>query len=362
MSIASSNSPRYRAEDLRSFASSLLIASGMDVERSRIIAEVLLEGDLLGHTTHGLQLLPLYLDAIERKWLQLTGEPESIVDRGSAVTWDGCWLPGPWLVRTALDLAFARMSDHPVVTMVIRRAGHIGCLASYPRLAAERGLMLLLTCSDPSVASVAPHGSVVGRYTPNPIAAGWPTETGPVIFDVCASTTTNGGIVRAQKEGRRLPAPWLIDSAGQPSDDPNLFAAQPPGAILPLGGPDLGHKGFALGLLVEALTAALGGFGRADRTDHWGAAVFFQVINPEAFSGRSAFERETGWLASACETATPRPGGPPVRLPGRRGLDLRAHQLRHGVALHPQITLQLASWCARLGVNPPVPIAVTEVR
>ena len=94
----------------------------------------------------------------------------------SAVTWDGHWLAGPWLVREALDLAFERIANNPVMTIVIRRSAHIGCLAAYPRLATERNLMLLLSCSDPSVSIVAPHGAVESRFTPNPIAAGWPTD------------------------------------------------------------------------------------------------------------------------------------------------------------------------------------------
>ena len=354
--------PAYRAEDLLSFATSLLTASGMAIDRSRIVAEVLLEGDLMGHTTHGLQLLSPYLDAIQRKTMQLTGEPEAIVDRGSAVTWDGHWLPGPWLVRHALDLALDRIEQHPVVTIVIRRAGHIGCLAAYPRLATERGLMMLLTCSDPAVASVAPHGGVAARYTPNPIAAGWPTDTEPVIIDISASTLTNGTVMRAQREGSRLPGPWLIGPDGAPTDDPQMFAAKPPAAILPLGGLELGHKGFALGLLVEALTSALAGFGRADGPNHWGAAVFLQLIDPRAFSGEAAFRREAGWFASSCEDTPARPDGPPVRIPGRRGLAMRSRQLQEGVVLHSQIMPQLAGWSAELGVQMPTPISPQAVQ
>lgn len=354
--------PAYRPEDLLSFAASLLEASGLPMDRGRIVAETLLEGDLMGHTTHGLQLLSPFLDAIERKEIQTIGEPRSVADRGSAVTWDGCWLPGPWLMRRALDLAFARIEQHPVVTVVIRRSGHIGCLAAYPRLATERGLMMLLTCSDPAVASVAPHGGVMGRYTPNPIAAGWPTDAEPVIIDVCPSTLTNGAVARAQREGRRLPGAWLIGPDGQPSDDPNLANAQPPAAILPLGGLELGHKGYALGLLVEALTSALAGFGRADATDQWGASVFLQVIDPGAFSGEAAFRRESGWLAAACESTPAWPDGPPVRLPGRRGLAMRSQQLENGVRLHPQIMPQLTVWAAKLGVEAPSPMSLQEVQ
>ena len=105
----------------------------------------------------------------------------------------------------------------------------------------------------------------------------------PVLLDVSTSTTTNGLTGRLKGEGAVLGHPWLLDAAGQPTPDPAALFTDPPGSILPLGGLDSGHKGYALGLLVEALTAALGGFGRADASEGWGAAVFLQVIDPAAF-------------------------------------------------------------------------------
>jgi L-lactate dehydrogenase len=122
---------------------------------------------------------------------------------------------------------------------------------------------------------------------------------------------------------------------------------------LPLGGLDSGHKGFALGLLVEALTASLGGFGRADQPDRWGASVFLQIIDPQAFGGLEKFKRETGWLAAACRNAGSLPGGPGVRLPGQRGLELRRGYLARGVELAPTIMPLLQPWAAKLGVSLP---------
>lgn len=194
---------RFCASSLIEFASALLVRAGLPSERAAIVAETLVEGDLLGHTTHGLQLLPLYLTAVEKGALQSEGEPNVVSDRGSAITWDGNWLPGPWLVHQAMDIAFKRTSKHPVVTFVIRRAGHIGCLAVYPRYATERNLMMILTCSDPSIAVVAPNGAIEGRMTPNPIAAGWPTDREPVVLDICPSTTTSGMVARMSRIGER---------------------------------------------------------------------------------------------------------------------------------------------------------------
>ena len=190
-------------------------------------------------------------------------------------------------------------------------------------------------------------------YTPNPVAAGIPTGGEPIILDISLSSTANGVAARAKNEGKLLPHGWLQDADGRPTQDPNVLSVDPPGSILPLGGHDLGYKGFALGLLVEALTASLGGHGRADQPAHWGASVFLQIIDPAAFGGLNAFIRETDWFTDACRTNPVRPGDPPVRLPGSRALALRTEQLRHGVALYPAIMPALQSWAEKFGI--PVP-------
>jgi L-lactate dehydrogenase len=350
-------SARFPAPALRTFAARLLERGGLAADRAADVADILVEGDLMGHSTHGLQLLGPYLGALESGVMTASGAPEVVADRGAAITWDGGFLPGPWLVLRAMGAAFDRVSDHGVVTVVIRRSHHIACLQAYLPRATERGLVMLLMSSDPATGSVAPHGGIAGRYTPNPIAAGFPTDGLPVLIDISASTTTNGLVTRLNRAGKgeRLPGRWLVDNLGNATDDPAVFTTNPPGAILPLGGIDLGHKGFGLGLLVEALTSALGGHGRADGERHWGASVFMQIIDPSAFGGRERFARETGWLAEACRTAPVKPGNPPVRLPGSRGLRLRAQQLAEGVALHPETMPSLAPWAAKLGVPVPDP-------
>src|SRR5215813_10767753 len=86
---------RFRAEDLLALASLLLQRCGHPGDRADVTAQTLLEGDLMGHTTHGLQLLPLYLDATKRGLLAAKGDYAVVSDRGSAVIWDGNWLAGP---------------------------------------------------------------------------------------------------------------------------------------------------------------------------------------------------------------------------------------------------------------------------
>jgi LDH2 family malate/lactate/ureidoglycolate dehydrogenase len=350
--MTSPQPPRFPAADLLRHGTALLEAAGLSPDRARDVAEVLLEGDLLGHTTHGFAQLAAYLKALAEDTMEKAGEPVVLADRGSALTWDGRYLPGPWLVRQAIRAGRERLAQHPLATVVIRRSHHIGCLQAYLKPVTDAGLMVLLSCSDPSTRTVAPHGGAAPRFSPNPIAVGIPTGGEPILIDISTSTTSNAYCQRVAAAGARLPGPWVVDRDGQATDDPGVLFDGGGGSVLPLGGVDLGHKGFALALLVEAMTSALGGHGRADQVKRWGASVFVQLIDPAGFGGREAFLRETSFLAHACGEAPAPAGKPPVRLPGQAGLSRRQRQLAEGVELHAAILPALRPWAERLGVTP----------
>jgi LDH2 family malate/lactate/ureidoglycolate dehydrogenase len=344
---------RYAAEALQAFATALLAAAGVRDDVAQDVASVLLDGDLMGHTTHGLQLLPGYLDALEGGGMRKTGEPIIVGSSGATAAWDGQRLPGPWLTLRALDEARRLASAHGSGTVVIRRSHHIGCLASYAKRAAERGVMAIVCCIDPATHSVAPFGAITSVFTPNPLAAGIPTSGDPILLDISASYTTNGMTMRLHRNGQALPHPWVQDAQGNPTRDPAVLFNEPRGTLLPLGGLDAGHKGFALALLIEAMTAGLSGHGRADPAEGWGATVFVQVLDPAAFGGIEPFTRQMDWLVRACHEATPRPDGPPVRLPGERALRLYREQAANGVALYREVMPALAPWAAKFGVALP---------
>jgi L-lactate dehydrogenase len=253
------------------------------------------------------------MDEIAAGRLVTSGEPEIVSDRGACVIWNGRNLSGIWLTSKAFALALERAGTYGVVSIAISHCHHIGCLAAYLPRVTERGCVALIYSSGPGVASVAPFGGTKGVFSPSPIAAGIPTSSGPVLIDTSASITTNN-LLRQLSPGQRLPHPWLMDHAGTLTDDPAVM--QQGGTILLAGGLDHGQKGYGWALLAEALSQGLSGFGRADAANGMLNAVFIQAIDPDAFSGKAAFERQTTFLADACRASTPRPGFPPVRIPG----------------------------------------------
>jgi LDH2 family malate/lactate/ureidoglycolate dehydrogenase len=347
---------RYPAEALTDYAERLLTGSGLRIDVARDVAEVLVEGDLLGHDTHGLALLGPYLSELEKGSMAKQGEPEVVNQRTAVATWDGRRLPGPWLVRQAIAWARPRAQEHGTATVVIRRSHHIACLAAYLEKVARAGLVIEIYSSDPAVASVAPFGGTQAVFTPNPIAVGIPTSHDPIMIDVSSSVTTNGLSNRMRAAKVKGEHEWWLDSLGQPSNDPAVLFTTPPGTILPLGGLDSGHKGYGLLLMVEAMTGGLAGYGRADVPEGWGASVMVRITDPAAFGGSAEFTWQSDWLSDACHASAPRLPGQAVRLPGERGLARKAEQLARGIALQPSIVASLDSWSTRHRIDLPEPL------
>ncbi|RYF29769.1 MAG: Ldh family oxidoreductase, partial [Comamonadaceae bacterium] len=188
--------PRYRADALLDYTEALLQKAGLAASKAGAVARTLVEGDLLGHDTHGLALLPGYVKEIESGAMTHDGAPTVLSDRPAAVLWDGMRLPGPWLMEQGMDLLVPRARALGTASLVIRRSHHIACLAVYMLRALDEGMLMLLACSDPNAASVAPFGGTEAVFTPNPLAIGFPlTQTdgsAGVMVDISASITTNG--------------------------------------------------------------------------------------------------------------------------------------------------------------------------
>jgi LDH2 family malate/lactate/ureidoglycolate dehydrogenase len=148
--------PAYRSADLVHSQPRLFERAGLQPDMSGTVAEVLVEGDLLVHSTHGLALAAPYLPALADGGMAHEGAPAVVSGHDGATCWDGRRLRGLWPVVEAIEQALARVPSYRIAAVTIRESHHVGCLAAYLERATARGCMILLTCSDPSEGSVAP--------------------------------------------------------------------------------------------------------------------------------------------------------------------------------------------------------------
>jgi LDH2 family malate/lactate/ureidoglycolate dehydrogenase len=347
---------RIDVKEAQRFVSAMLEAQGLAQEQADAVSQRLVEGELLGHRTHGLAQVAVYLQRIADGLIARDGDIRVISDRGATFAWAADQLPGPWVMNLALAQAFSRAKEHPVVTFTLSNCSHLGALQPYVKDAAERKLFSLMAVTSPAVQSVAPFGGVAPVLTTNPLASGIPTHGDPILVDQSTSLTSNATVAGYGKIGRRLPGKWLLDARGQLSDDPSVLDASPAGTILPLGGSDYGYKGFGFGLIAEALSLALSGTGRhasAPRV-RGSQGVYFQLIDCDALGGREQFLDEMTAVARSCRASPPAAGHEKVRLPGERALERWREQQREGLVVEEEVARSLVSLAMTLGLCAPV--------
>lgn len=342
-------SQRLPAASLRWLASDILVAAGLDRARADIVADGFLEADLMGFSTHGLARIPANVTWIESGNTRTHGEPVVLYEAPAAANWDGRFLPGPYLMHLAINHAVEHAEVQGVYLLTLRRAQHVACLASYLVPIVQRGLLGIIMASTPDEAFVSAFAGRSPLFSNNPIAFCAPSSTHPLLFDVSTAITSGGQVLRTFKEGALMPEASLKDRAGNVTNEPGVLGAG--GSVMPIGGLTHGYKGYALTLMTEVLTQALGGYGR-DRGAGDGEAnsVLLQIIDPRLLCGHADYLHEIDYLFELIRCSESDNADAPVRVPGERAWALRQRRLEAGVELYPGVLAGLLAQARRLGV------------
>lgn len=343
---------RVDARRLREHVRALFARAGADGAVSDAVAAALVEGDLLGYHTHGVGLSRGYLADLRAGKASGAASRLPRIPPSPATSATDCgYVLGAYAVDRALAATTARAAEFGVGAVALSRAHHIGCLAGYLSRRTDDDVITVLMSSNPARASVAPHGGISPVLSPNPVALRIPTADVPVIVDISTSSVPNGAVTAAYANGTQLEHPVLTDHEGNPSDAPADLFGPPPGSIQPLGGREFGHKGFGLGLMVEALTSGLAGFGRRDGPDGLGASVFVMALAARGFAGGEALRAETSHLARLCRRSRPLDPERPVRLPGSAALARKAEYQAAGIPLPADALASLTAASAEQGIQ-----------
>lgn len=239
----------------------LLGDAGMAPADADRAGRALATADAWGIGSHGLMRLPHYLHRIAAGGIDPAATlravtPSRADDRATADTpgpvlaYDGGHGLGHPQLWAAAEECARRCAAHGIAAVSVGDSSHCGALGYYVLPALQRGLLALAFSDGP--AAMAPWGGHRAVLSTSPLAAGVPGRPEPVIVDMASTTVARGKVAAHARTGEPLPAGWAVDAGGLPTTDP---AAAMAGMLAPLGG----AKGFALGLLVESLTAGLTG-------------------------------------------------------------------------------------------------------
>ena len=231
-------------------AAGLLGAAGMPEAAARRTAWALVVAELWGRSSHGLMRLAYYLPRLEQGGTDARAELRVVRDEGAVVSFDGGNGLGHWQCWHAAEVATERASRFGIGAAAVANSGHNGALGLYVLPMLEQNMVGLVFSNGPAV--MPPAGGHAPLLSTSPIAAGVPTRPRPTIVDLATSAVARGRIAQAAAKGEAIPEGWAFDAAGAPTTDAAIGLA---GMVAPMAGP----KGYALALLVEALTGALVG-------------------------------------------------------------------------------------------------------
>lgn len=348
--------PLVPAERLTDFATTLFIKGGVGEPEARLVAESLVSANLRGHDSHGVMRIPYYLDGVAKGEVKPGAEFVVRKETPGILVADGGWGFGQTQARRLTERLIAKAGDSGLAIGTLVRCAHIGRLGEYCEQAAAAGLVSMMMVNTHGCAPrVAPPGGRAPRLGTNPIAFGVPHADTPLILDFGTSTTAEGKVRVKKLAGQLCPDGWLQDSEGRPTNDPNSLYADPPGAILPMGGPQA-YKGFGLSLMVEILTGALSGgvTMRAKPITQNGNCVFMLVISPEHVGGAEHFAIEVKQLAAFVRECPRIDGVEEILLPGDPERRTLAARQTGGIPLDDGNWRQLTALADRLGVVPPM--------
>jgi len=237
------------AQRLISAVGDILTAVGIAAADARLVAADLVAADLEGIASHGVMLLPMYVERIDKGSVSRASAGQVVSDRGGAIVIDAGNVLGQLTSRQAVRLAVERAREIGLAAVAVRNGFHFGTAGRYARMMAEQNCVgVVLSNTRPLMPAPGGAEALVGN---NPVAIALPSAGEfPAEADMALSATAMGKIRLAAAAGARIPGDWAVDSEGRPTTDP---AAAIKGMLLPAAGP----KGFGLAFVIDLLCGGL---------------------------------------------------------------------------------------------------------
>jgi LDH2 family malate/lactate/ureidoglycolate dehydrogenase len=336
---------------LRRVAFNIFKAMGATVEEAEIVADHLVQANLVGHDSHGVIQVPIYVNRIRIGHI-VPGAPFEVTNESPATACvNGHWGFGYQVTERSMRMAIDKARSQNICAVTIFCQSHIGRLADYAIMAAKEGMIGLITAdSGRGPKAVAPFGGRARRMGTNPICIAVPSDMdGPVLLDMATAAVAAGKVSLAVSRKETIPPTWVIDKDGNPTTDPNDYFDG--GALLPVGA-DQGHKGSGLSFMVEVLSGILTGLGFGlDPNGRHNDGCFLLAINVAAFRPLADFKKEVKEFAEFVKTSPPAQGFSEVMYPGE--IEWRTEQARrqNGIYVEEETRLQLDALIDELDIR-----------
>jgi LDH2 family malate/lactate/ureidoglycolate dehydrogenase len=305
-------------DEARALGERALRGIGYDDEESRIIADHVIDAALCGYEYSGLAKV---LNIPEHPRFAQPRRPMTILHETEvSALYDGGNNNGMVAMYHAARAAIAKAAAHGIAIIGVTDSWMSGRSAYFVEMIARADLVAIHTAS--SGAAVAPYGGSGPVLGTNPIAFALPGADGPLVLDMGTSAFMGTDLALRVRLSTPLPEGVAIDRDGNPTRDAKEARD---GALLPFGG----HKGFGLGLIVQAFGLLGGAAAVADNNDGY----IFIAFRPDLLVPLAELKRELAALIARVKAVPPLPGFTEIRIPGEQSANNRMCLAREGLEI-----------------------------
>lgn len=339
---------------LRAQVARILIAAGSAPAEAGQVAENLVLANLSGHDSHGVGMVPRYVDAVAEGGLAPNAALKVSLDAGSLMAMDGQRGYGQIVGVQAMELGIARARETGSCIFTLAHAHHLGRIGHFAEMAVAQGLVSLHFVNVLSRPVVAPWGGGDGRFGTNPCCIGVPLAGAePFVLDFATSRVAQGKMRVAHNKGEQVATGTLIDETGRPTTDPGVVVVPQSnglfGALMTFGE----HKGYGMAVACELLGGALTGGGTWHRAADTKRSVYngmlTVLIDPAKLGTRASFEAEATAFVEWLKHSPPGPDSDGVQIAGEPERRARAVREREGIWLDDATWAEIVAAGAKVG-------------
>ena len=343
----------FQHKSLARAIEAIAAAGGSEADEAKLVAENLVTANLMGHDSHGIGMMPRYVEALLEGGLHPNRQVEVKFDAGALLTLDGCAGYGQSVGVQATQMAIARAREHGTAIVALGNSHHLGRIGHWAEMALAQGLVSLHFVNVQSFARVAPFAGADRRFGTNPVCIGIPLPgEPPFLLDMATSAVAQGKLRVAHNKRAKIPRGWLIDDQGNPTDDPRWGVVAPLGAMACFGE----HKGYGLAVACELLGGALTGGGVTDYDNKTQRRVLNGmisiVIDPARLGTQQAFAKDAKSFLAWLRASRAAPGHDRVRIAGEPEREYRAKREREGVPVDEETWKEIRAAAAKLKLSP----------
>ncbi len=346
---------RVMPDRLHAFTMAICRADGSSDQEARLVADHLVLANLFGHDSHGVGMIPHYIQNTANGACVRNHHAKISRDNGAVIVVDGGAGYGQVVAKEAMDIGIERARKHGVCVVGLKNAHHIGRIGHWGEQCARAGLVSTHWVNVHGHKSlVAPFGGAEPRFTTNPYCTAVPRKgKEPIVLDFATSQVAAGKVRVAHNKKTPMEPGLLIDSEGNATADPGVLYNAPYGAILPFGL----HKGGGLAVICDILAGALtGGRTHSPRTIKKDGTDIINnmlsiIIDPESMGGNALFEDEVETFITWVKSARPQPGVKEVLAPGEPERMRREDRTRNGIPIDTTTWQQLLDVAQKVRLN-----------